>query len=143
MRFCSNVGVARITLIKLLQKTGSLCKSVAEREGKMSDKTVSSLKPKALLKELSRRCPGIWEHIKHFRRGKEQALLNWPDWCYMPIAAVDLRAESVTIENRSTNGIDVSGWVIVLVMGASGQWEKRKRALLSFHICLFFDENLL
>jgi len=53
----------------------------------MSDKTVSSLKPKALLKELSRRCPGIWERIKHFRRGKEQALLNWPDWCYMPIAA--------------------------------------------------------
>jgi len=53
----------------------------------MADKTVSSLKPKMLLKELSRRCPGIWDHIKHFRRGIGEALLDWPDWCYMPIAA--------------------------------------------------------
>jgi len=33
------------------------------------------------------------------------------------IAAVDLRAESVTIENRSTNGIDVSGWVLISEIG--------------------------
>ena len=33
------------------------------------------------------------------------------------IAAVDLRAESVTIENGSTNGIDVSAWVLVSEIG--------------------------
>jgi len=53
----------------------------------MSDKTISNLKPKVLLKELSRRCPNVWDHIKYFRRGKGQALPNWPDWCYIPIAA--------------------------------------------------------
>jgi len=53
----------------------------------MSDKTVSNLKPKLLLKELSCRCPDAWDHIKRFRRGKGQALPNWPDWCYIPIAA--------------------------------------------------------
>jgi len=33
------------------------------------------------------------------------------------IAAVDLRAESVTIENRSTNGMDVSSWVLIREIG--------------------------
>jgi len=33
------------------------------------------------------------------------------------IASVDLRAESVTIENRSTNGINVSGWVLISEIG--------------------------
>jgi len=33
------------------------------------------------------------------------------------IASVDLRAESVTIENRSTNSIDISGWVLVSEIG--------------------------
>ena len=33
------------------------------------------------------------------------------------ITLVDLRAESVTIENRSTNGIDVSGWVLISEIG--------------------------
>jgi len=53
----------------------------------MSDKTVSNLKPKLLLKELSRRCPNVWDNIKKFRSGKEKAHFDWPDWCYMPIAA--------------------------------------------------------
>jgi len=53
----------------------------------MSDKTISNLKPKLLLKELSRRCPNVWDHIKSFRRGKGKDLRDWPDWCYMPIAA--------------------------------------------------------
>jgi len=51
------------------------------------DKTVSNLKPKLLLKELSCGWPNVWDHIKHFRRGKGQALLDWSDWCYVPIAA--------------------------------------------------------
>jgi len=33
------------------------------------------------------------------------------------IASVDLRAESVTIENRSTNDVDVSGWILVSETG--------------------------
>jgi len=44
----------------------------------MSDKTASNLKHKLLLKELSRRCPNVWDLIQHFRRGKGNALCDWP-----------------------------------------------------------------
>lgn len=31
--------------------------------------------------------PGAWQQIDQFRQGRGRDLPDWPDWCYMPIAA--------------------------------------------------------
>jgi len=49
--------------------------------------TTSNLKPKQLLRELSRKAPRVWDHIKSFRKAKGKDLPDWPDWCYVPLAA--------------------------------------------------------
>lgn len=45
------------------------------------------LRPKALLKEIGRVYPQIWQQVKTFRASKGKDLPDWPDWCYLPIAA--------------------------------------------------------
>ncbi len=46
-----------------------------------------TLSPISLLKEISNIHPNMWNYIKSFRAGKGKDLPNWPDWCYMPLAA--------------------------------------------------------
>jgi len=45
------------------------------------------LRPKQILKEIGKRWPQAWQQVKKFRAGKGKDLPNWPDWCYLPIAA--------------------------------------------------------
>ena len=67
----------------------------------MSDKTISNLKPRLLLRELSRRCPNVWDYIKKFRSGKEKAHFDWPDWCYMPIAAGHAISSGISLSKEA------------------------------------------
>ena len=53
----------------------------------MKINTTSNLKPKQLLREISRKAPRVWDHIKSFRKAKGKDLPDWPDWCYVPLAA--------------------------------------------------------
>lgn len=48
---------------------------------------LKELKPKVILKEISRSFPQAWEQVKRFRAGKGKDLPDWPDWCYIPLAA--------------------------------------------------------
>jgi len=48
---------------------------------------MSYLRPKHIIGEISRRWPHAWQQIKMFRADKGKNLPNWPDWCYIPIAA--------------------------------------------------------
>lgn len=45
------------------------------------------LRPRQIVREVGRAFPNIWKHVKDFRADKGKALPDWPDWCYMPIAA--------------------------------------------------------
>jgi len=45
------------------------------------------LPPKALLREIGRKYPQAWQQFKLFRAGKGNNLPDWPDWCYVPMAA--------------------------------------------------------
>jgi hypothetical protein len=48
---------------------------------------MSQIWPKLLLKEIGRKHPQAWQQIKRFRAIKGKDLPNWPDWCYVPMAA--------------------------------------------------------
>lgn len=48
---------------------------------------MSDLRPKQILKEIGRRWPQSWQQVKSFRAGKGKDLPDWPDWCYIPVAA--------------------------------------------------------
>lgn len=48
---------------------------------------MSSLRPKQILKQIGRTWPEAWQQVKQFRAGKGKDLPDWPDWCYIPIAA--------------------------------------------------------
>ena len=43
--------------------------------------------PKKVVREIGREMPGVWEDVKKIRAGKGNDLPDWPDWCYIPIAA--------------------------------------------------------
>lgn len=48
---------------------------------------MSQLPPKKALRDIGRKWPQAWHQVKHFRAGKGKDLPDWPDWCYLPIAA--------------------------------------------------------
>ena len=45
--------------------------------------------PRALLhlNRISRQQPHVWHNVDSFRQAKGVDLPNWPDWCFMPLAA--------------------------------------------------------
>jgi len=45
------------------------------------------LRPLEHLNNLSRRYPEAWKQVDIFRQGKGNDLPDWPDWCFMPMAA--------------------------------------------------------
>jgi len=45
------------------------------------------MRPKQIVKEIGRAFPQAWQQIKSFRAEKGRELPDWPDWCYVPIAA--------------------------------------------------------
>lgn len=45
------------------------------------------LRPKQILREISKQLPQAWHLVKSLRSGKGKDLPNWPDWCYIPMAA--------------------------------------------------------
>ena len=47
----------------------------------------TELRPMRILKDISKQYPHVWQHVKEFRARKGKDLPNWPDWCYIPIAA--------------------------------------------------------
>jgi hypothetical protein len=46
-----------------------------------------SHRARRILEAVGRAYPGAWKEIDHFRRIKGNDLEDWPDWCFMPIAA--------------------------------------------------------
>lgn len=48
---------------------------------------MTELTPKRILREIGRKYPQAWQQFKMFRAGKGKDLADWPDWCYVPIAA--------------------------------------------------------
>jgi hypothetical protein len=48
---------------------------------------MQELRPKQILKDISHRWPNAWQQVKQFRAGKGKDLPDWPDWCYIPLAA--------------------------------------------------------
>lgn len=59
------------------------------------------LRPKQILKDISHRWPQAWQQVKHFRAGKGKDLPDWPDWCYIPIAAgMAIATQGAEIKSR-------------------------------------------
>lgn len=46
-----------------------------------------NIHPKDLVREISRQIPNAWVQVRDFRKGKGKNLPDWPDWCYIPMAA--------------------------------------------------------
>lgn len=44
-------------------------------------------RPKEILTAIGKKWPQAWNQVKKFRAGKGKDLPNWPDWCYLPLAA--------------------------------------------------------
>jgi hypothetical protein len=47
----------------------------------------TSHKPREVLREICKSFPDVWKKVKMFREIKGKDLPDWPDWCYIPIAA--------------------------------------------------------
>lgn len=46
-----------------------------------------NLRPTNHLNTISKRYPGIWKNVDHFRKSKGKDLGDWPEWCFLPMAA--------------------------------------------------------
>jgi hypothetical protein len=44
--------------------------------------------PKKYLEEYGRRHPGIWRLVDQLRAARGKEIPDWPEWCFLPIAAV-------------------------------------------------------
>ena len=53
---------------------------------KMS-KHKSDLMPMQVVRDIGKHYPGVWQDVKKIRSSKGKDLPDWPDWCYIPIAA--------------------------------------------------------
>ena len=47
----------------------------------------SDLMPMQVVRDIGKHYPGVWQDVKKFRASKGKDLPDWPDWCYIPIAA--------------------------------------------------------
>jgi hypothetical protein len=74
-------------IIRRQSRISLLAKIAHYRGVVVSHKSASNLKPKLLLRDLSLKVPSIWEQVKAFRKAKGSSLPDWPDWCYLPLAA--------------------------------------------------------
>ena len=45
------------------------------------------LRPKQIVQSIPKKWPNVWQDIKRFRSAKGKDLPDWPDWCYVPLAA--------------------------------------------------------
>ncbi|MCF7483078.1 hypothetical protein L3V31_15290 [Vibrio sp. J1-1] len=46
-----------------------------------------NLRPTNHLNTISKRYPGIWKNVDLFRKSKGKDLGDWPEWCFLPMAA--------------------------------------------------------
>ncbi len=59
------------------------------------------IRPKQILREIGRQWPNIWTQFKQMRSEKGIALPDWPEWCYIPIAAgVAIATQGGPINNQ-------------------------------------------
>ncbi len=49
--------------------------------------TTRTLLPLDVLTAFSKRYPGCWKALEGFRADKGQGLPDWPEWCFVPVAA--------------------------------------------------------
>jgi len=54
---------------------------------KNKEANMNKSNPANLLKLTAKAWPNVWENMKRFRANKGVLLPDWPDWCYLPVAA--------------------------------------------------------
>ena len=62
------------------------------------------MRPIQLLNNISKKHPTAWSHINIFRNSKGNDLPDWPDWCFLPLAAwiaIASNGADVTLEHAS------------------------------------------
>ena len=45
------------------------------------------LRPLAPLRQVAQQYPGLWQQLDRLRAQRGRGLPQWPDWCYLPLAA--------------------------------------------------------
>lgn len=53
-----------------------------------------NMRPSHHLNTISKQYPGIWKHVEHFRKGKGKDYDDWPEWCFLPMAASGVIADN-------------------------------------------------
>ncbi len=76
------------------------------------------LKPKQILREISRRLPDVWNQVKRFRADKGKTLPDWPDWCYLPLAA----GYAISTQGGSLNANLFDSILSPAVITAAASW---------------------
>lgn len=86
-------------------------------------------RPLVHLRDLERDYPLIWNQVADFRSRKGADLGDWPDWCYLPLAA----AYAIASQGRN---LDPSNGAEVGRIGALAAWRATK-GIYRFDIELF------
>ena len=70
-------------------------------------------RPTNLLKDFSQKYPGMWKSVENFRKIKG----DWPEWCFLPMAA------SYAIANNGQDGISLNSLIDVAPLSALIAWK--------------------
>jgi len=75
------------------------------------------IRPKCILRDIGREYPNAWRTIKTMRADKGRGLPDWPDWCYIPIAA-----GYAVVTNGSEPNAELFGPLSPAVITAAATW---------------------
>lgn len=68
------------------------CLAISQEKNKVSSNNKRTdeqpwSRPKQVLRDIGRNWPEAWHDVKRMRADRGKNLPDWPDWCYIPIAA--------------------------------------------------------
>ncbi len=76
-----------------------------------------SHRARRLLESAGRAYPGAWQQLDSFRIDRGRGLPDWPDWCYLPMAAA-----YAAVSGGGTNRVPLDRAHHVAVMSALAAW---------------------
>jgi len=80
------------------------------------------LRPKKILRDIGRQWPDAWKQIRMIRAEKGKSIPDWPDWCYVPIAA----GYAVVTQGGSPNEMLCDHKLSPAVVTAAASWRVSK-----------------
>ena len=92
------------------------------------------MKPEKLLRDISKRYPGCWKTATDIIT---DAPMDWPDWCFMPVAGWYAIVSNALGVDSISKLEDIQDVAVMAATGACGSGKTRIRSTRTFMMLLY------